>query len=145
MEIATIGFTRSSAEHFFGRIASAGVRGVADVRLHNTSQLAGFAKREDLAYFLRLLCRAEYVELPVLAPEEEMLRAYRGGSIDWEQYSALYIDLLATRDVANVLDHAGFSNGLALLCSEDQPEKCHRRLAAEFLQAHWGDVSIRHL
>ena len=145
MEIATIGFTRTSAQSFFEAITNSGIRTVADVRLHNTSQLAAFAKRDDLAYFLRAICKTGYVELPELAPEEGMLAAYRAKELSWDEYAAAYNALLATRAVESTLDAAKFPRGVILLCSEDKPAKCHRRLAAEYLQARWAGVTIRHL
>lgn len=145
MEIATIGFTKSSAESFFGRIAASGLRRLGDVRLNNTSQLAGFAKRHDLAYFLDRVCQVEYVELPILAPEEEMLRSYRSGALSWADYELRYLELLHKRDAAVVVDQSLFEPGIVLLCSEDKPDHCHRRLAAEYLQSVWGDITIRHL
>ena len=145
MEIATIGFTRTSAQSFFETITRSGIRTVGDVRLHNTSQLAAFAKRDDLAYFLRAICNTAYVELPELAPEGEMLAAYRAKAMSWDEYSSAYSALLASRTVESTLDPATFADGIVLLCSEDKPAKCHRRLAAEYLQAHWPAVTIRHL
>lgn len=94
MEIATIGFTRSSARSFFERIKAFRARTVLDVRLHNTSQLAGFAKRDDLAYLVETICGAGYAEVPGLAPEAEMLKQYRAKDIAWDGYAAAYIRLL---------------------------------------------------
>ena len=145
MEIATIGFTRSSAESFFGRIEASGIRRLGDVRLNNTSQLAGFAKKRDLPYFLDHICGVEYVALPVLAPRDDMLKAYRGGVLPWAEYERQYIALLDERDVATVLQRSSLEPGIVLLCSEDLPDRCHRRLAAEYLKAAWGDITIRHL
>lgn len=145
MEIATIGFTKSSAESFFQRIGSSGLKRLGDVRLNNTSQLAGFAKKPDLAYFLTGLFAVEYVELPELAPEADMLKAYRAGSLDWDGYAHAYLELLRARQVAKSLDRALFEPGIILLCSEPAPERCHRRLAVEHLRDAWGDVSITHL
>lgn len=53
MRLFTIGFTKKSAEHFFETLCRSGAKRVVDVRLNNVSQLAGFAKKSDLAYFLR--------------------------------------------------------------------------------------------
>lgn len=145
MEIATIGFTRTTAESFFGRIAASGIRTVGDVRIHNTSQLAGFAKRDDLEYFLRVLCAADYVELPLLATTEDLLAAYRGKHMTWEEYERSYLATIEERRVENELDQALFAKGIVLLCSEEAADHCHRRLAAEYLQSRWGDVTIRHL
>lgn len=144
MEIATIGFTRSSARSFFERIKAFEARAVLDVRLHNTSQLAGFAKRDDLAYLVETICGAGYAEVPGLAPEAEMLTQYRSKELGWDGYAAAYLRLLEARGVASALDPAVFDRGV-LLCSEATPEHCHRRLAAEYLQGHWGNVTIRHL
>ena len=77
MQLFTIGFTRSSAEAFFGRLQRAGVRRVIDVRLNNRSQLAGFAKRDDLAWFLRALGGIAYQHDAGLAPTPALLAAYR--------------------------------------------------------------------
>lgn len=145
MEIATIGFTRTSAESFFGRIADSGIKRLGDVRVHNTSQLAGFAKKDDLAYFLRVICRVEYVELPELATAPELLTAWRSKQISWPEYEKRYAAVLRERKVEASLDRSLFEPGIILLCSEDTAEHCHRRLAAEYLQTRWPDVKIRHL
>lgn len=145
MEIATIGFTRSSARSFFDRVGGSGLKRLGDVRVHNTSQLAGFAKKDDLAYFLEAICGVHYVEIPELATTEDLLRAYRAREIDWAAYEARYVELLADREVETALDRQTFEPGIILLCSEDTAERCHRRLAAEYLQRHWPDVKIRHL
>lgn len=68
MKLFTIGFTKSSAENFFSRLKNAGVKKIVDVRLNNVSQLSGFAKKNDLKYFAKSLCSAEYEHIPELAP-----------------------------------------------------------------------------
>ena len=144
MEIATIGFTQSSAEHFFERLRAAGVRRLIDVRLHNVSQLAGFAKRDDLAYFLRTICDADYLHEPRLAPSEELLSSYRGKEIEWSEYERRFLDLISERRVHVELKKDLFARSV-LLCSEASAEHCHRRLVAEYLQARWGNLQITHL
>jgi uncharacterized protein (DUF488 family) len=145
LEIYTIGFTQSSAERFFGRLAAAGVKRVLDVRLNNSSQLAGFAKARDLPYFLSELIGASYEHQPLLAPTAEILDAYkkRGGS--WSAYENDFIRLLAERDIAGVLDPADFKTPTALLCSEASAEHCHRRLICEYLAEHWPALEAVHL
>jgi uncharacterized protein (DUF488 family) len=145
VEIYTIGFTQKSAAEFFGRLRAAGIRRLIDVRLQNTSQLAGFAKRGDLAYFLREICGAEYHHEPALAPTPELLRGYAKGEIPWEDYAAAYRRLLAERKVETGLDRGLFDAPAVLLCSEPTAEHCHRRLAAEYLAEQWGGVEVRHL
>jgi len=141
----TIGFTKSSAEHFFGRLQQAGIRRLVDIRLNNTSTLAGFTKKDDLAFFLRSILDAEYVHEPLLAPTPEMLKTYQGKQVGWDEYEVQYNDLLQERDVATALDRVRFEGPTALLCSEATAEQCHRRLAAEHLSAAWGDLEITHL
>jgi uncharacterized protein (DUF488 family) len=144
VEIATIGFTQSSAEHFFGRLKAAGVRRVLDVRLHNASQLAGFTKGLDLAYFLREICRARYEHDLRLAPTDELLSAYRKHDLDWHAYERAFGALMQQRDIPGLLERAEFETKTALLCSEAGPERCHRRLLAELLSDAWG-AEIQHL
>ena len=145
MAVFTIGFTQQTAQQFFEGLRAAGVKRVLDVRLNNTSQLAGFARAGDLRFFLRELCNAEYVPVGVLAPEKAMLAQYRAGSMSWADYDARYQELLARRAVERQLDMTLLDGG-CLLCSELEPHFCHRRLAVEYLQAHTGVVlDVRHI
>ena len=144
MNIFTIGFTKTSAENFFGRLERAGVKSLVDVRLNNQSQLAGFAKNLDLKYFLDRLVNVKYQHEALLAPTKEMLSSYRKKEIDWSTYESLYLALIEERDVANRLRPEDFESA-CLLCSEETSHMCHRRLLAEYLAARWGDVQIVHL
>ena len=144
MRLMTIGFTKKSARQFFGMLRTAGVRRVADVRLNNVSQLAGFAKRKDLEYFLDAICGIDYVHLPALAPTRELLDAFKKHGGDWATYETEFLDLMTRRRVEETVSPA-LLDGACLLCSEDKPDHCHRRLVAEYLDRHWGGVDIRHL
>ena len=143
LRLFTIGFTKKSAERFFTLLRAAGVQCVLDVRLHNRSQLAGFSKRDDLAYFLRAILGIDYLHLPELAPTEPMLTRLRQGGT-WAEYQASFVQTLQARQIEKTLDPARFAQG-CLLCSEDQPEHCHRRLVAEYLAQHWPGLEIVHL
>jgi uncharacterized protein (DUF488 family) len=145
MEIFTIGFSKKSAEEFFGILRRNGIRRLIDVRLHNVSQLAGFTKREDLAYFLRELCSAEYLHEPLLAPTEDMLDAYKKQKGAWEDYERSFCRLLVQRKIEEQIDRVLFAVPAVLLCSEPTAEHCHRRLVAEHLQKKWGNVEIKNL
>jgi uncharacterized protein (DUF488 family) len=145
VEIYTIGFTKRSASGFFGALKDAGIKRLIDVRLNNSSQLAGFTKRDDLAYFLRAICGADYVHELLLAPEQHLFDAYRKNKGSWEEYERRFLELMESRRVEQVLDRGLFSGPSVLLCSEATAEHCHRRLVAEYLQAHWVDITIRHL
>ncbi len=144
MRVYTIGFTKKPASDFFGMLRDSGARRLVDVRLNNVSQLAGFAKRDDLEFFLHEICRMEYVHLPELAPTKEMLAAYRNEHRDWETYEGQFLGLMDERRIANNVARSTIADS-CLLCSEDKPELCHRRLVAEYLDRHWGDVEIVHL
>lgn len=146
MEIFTIGFTRTPAEHFFGRLKSNRIERLLDVRLNNKSQLAGFAKRDDLAYFLRELVGACYEHAPLLAPTQDILDEFKKRKeMPWPEYEDRFLGLMEERRIRDQLSREEFSARTVLLCSEDTPEHCHRRLVAEYLRGHWEDVEIIHL
>ncbi len=145
MEIYTIGFTQTTAEHFFTRLADAHIERLLDVRLNNTSQLAGFAKAQDLPYFARELVGATYEHQPLLAPTQDILDAYKKRKGEWEVYEVEFRTLMERRRIHEVLSPASFGRRTALLCSEASPEYCHRRLVAEFLAKQWSDLEIVHL
>lgn len=144
IRIVTAGFTKKNAREFFTRLKSSGVKRLVDVRLNNTSQLAGFAKREDLAYFLDAILGVEYVHLPILAPTQEMLDAYKKSRGSWEEFEKRFLDLMAAREIERNVDRAVLDDG-CLLCSEEKPHHCHRRLVAEYLRDKWGGVKIEHI
>ena len=146
MKIYTIGYTKKSAEEFFGALGNHGIERVVDVRLKNTSQLAGFTKKQDLEYFLDRILGIEYCHLEFLAPTPELMKAYRDSGEDWDLYVAEFSRLLEERDVLSRLDPECFSEKRScLLCSEPEAERCHRRLVAEHLQEAWPDVELVHL
>lgn len=145
MEIYTIGFTQKSAEEFFGLLRGAGIRRLIDVRLNNVSQLAGFAKRADLEFFLREICGAEYVHEPLLAPTQDLLDAFKKQKGDWAVYEKSFLALMEERKIEKNLDRSLFAPCSVLLCSEATPEHCHRRLILEYLDRKWGGVKARHL
>jgi uncharacterized protein (DUF488 family) len=145
VEIYTIGFTKKSARRFFEQLKAAGVRKLIDVRISNTSQLAGFTRRDDLAYFTESILGATYVHEPRLAPTLGLLRSYRKAEIDWTEFEARYLRLLADRKVELLFSQQFFSGPSALLCSEPTADHCHRRLVLEYLGRHWPGISPVHL
>ncbi len=144
MKLFTIGFTKKSARRFFDLLHQSGTKRVVDVRLNNRSQLAGFAKQDDLAYFLSELCGIEYVHLPTLAPTKEMLDDYKKRRSDWQTYEDRFIALMRQRRIEAAIPQEIVADG-CLLCSEEKPHHCHRRLVTEYLKQHWGNVEIAHL
>lgn len=145
MEVYSIGFTQTTARHFFDRLKAAGIRRLLDVRLNNSSQLAGFAKARDLPYFLESLLGASYEHQPLLAPTQELLDAYKKESLPWGKYERRFLDLMAERRIESVLDRSTFEEPTVLLCSEATAEHCHRRLVCEYLAEYWPDLKVHHL
>lgn len=145
MRVYTIGFSKKSAEEFFGKLMDVGIKRLVDVRLNNTSQLAGFAKRDDLAFFLKHLCGAEYIHEPLLAPTQEMLDAYKKKQDTWQDYEQKFLALMAKRKIEEKISKELFSIPTVLLCSEDSAKRCHRRLVLEYLQEKWGGLEVLHL
>lgn len=140
----TIGFTKKTAAAFFEALRGAEVRRLVDVRLNNVSQLAGFAKKQDLPYLLDQIAGIGYRHMPVLAPTQAMLDRYKKERGSWDAYAAEFLELMRSRhiedpSVVQLLD------GDCLLCSEDTPNRCHRRLVTEYLQPFIDDLEIRHL
>ena len=145
MEIYTVGFTRKSAAEFFELLKARGIRRLIDVRLNNVSQLAGFSKRDDLAYFLREIVGAEYEHEPLLAPTQELLDDFKKRRGSWPDYERRFLALMRERKIEDKLDRASFAEPTVLLCSEATPEHCHRRLVVEYLDAAWGGIEVVHL
>jgi len=145
MEIYSIGFTQKNASEFFGILKAHGIQRLLDVRLNNTSQLAGFAKQADLAYFLHEICGAAYEHEPLLAPTQDILDAYKKQKGSWELYEREFLALMRSRRIETRIDKEGFALKTVLLCSEPTAEHCHRRLVLEYLREHWGGVTISHL
>lgn len=144
VKIFTIGFTKRQARDFFATVCGSGAKHVVDVRLNNVSQLAGFAKRDDLAYFLEAICGLGYVHCPMLAPSKDILYQYRRGDADWTWYEGSFLSLMKERAIEESVPRDVLADG-CLLCSEYDAHYCHRRLVAEYLGEHWGDVEIEHL
>jgi len=145
MSIYTIGFTQKTAERFFNLIKASDTKLLIDVRLNNVSQLAGFAKRDDLRYFLREICRIDYSHEPLLAPEDGMLKSYKNGQMTWMDYERRFLDLMEKRHIESKFSPNDLE-GACLLCSEHKPHQCHRRLVADYLNQHWPtSLQVSHL
>jgi uncharacterized protein (DUF488 family) len=146
MILYTIGFTQKRAETFFTLLSEHGIQRLVDIRLKPGGQLSGFAKQDDLPYFLEHLANGcHYVHMPVLAPSQEILEDYRQDK-NWQRYALRFEALMDERQIPEALERDGFEHQIAcLLCSEATADQCHRRLVAERIAAHWPDVEITHL
>ena len=144
VRLFTIGFTQKTAEAFFTALIEAGVRRVIDIRLNNLSQLAGFTKRDDPRYFLRAIGGIDYLHRPDLAPTQEIMEGFRKGRGGWQTWEKEFLALLAARRVEKAVTPE-LLHEACLLCSEAEPDRCHRRLVAEYLQSRWENLSVLHL
>lgn len=141
----TIGFTKTTAENFFGRLIDSNVKLVVDVRLNNTSQLSGFAKSNDLSYFLSKIGGIRYAHRPELAPTDTMLKEFKKEKGEWSLYERRFLALMEARKIENKFKPEMFDDA-CLLCSEDKPHHCHRRLVCEYLNGKWGAaLKVKHL
>jgi uncharacterized protein (DUF488 family) len=143
-KLFTIGFTKKTAEEFFLKLRKSQVKCVLDVRLNNTSQLSGFAKQKDLEYFLKEIAGIGYVHLPQLCPTGEILEAYKKHKLSWQEYEEQFLSLLKQRHVENTLSIELIDYG-CLLCSEEKPDHCHRRLVGQYLARMLNNLKIEHL
>ncbi len=143
-QIYTIGFTKKTAKEFFTKLKTASVKRILDIRLNNSSQLAGFAKKDDLEYFLLQINNIKYAHLVELSPTKEILDSFKKKKIDWDEYERQFYKLMETRKIELLMSNE-LNDGDCFLCSEPTPEKCHRRLVAEYLKSHLKNIKISHL
>jgi hypothetical protein len=73
-----------------------------------------------------------------------MLDRYKKLKGDWTEYEREFLGLMRAREIERTIPRE-LIDGSCLLCSEDQPHHCHRRLVAEYLREHWEGVEIAHL
>ena len=146
--IYTIGFTKKDAKTFFNLIKDNGISLVVDVRLNNTSQLAGFSKYPDIKYFLAKCSKCHYKSDKNFSPLESTLNDYKKKIISWDQYVIQFNDTMKKRGITEYIKN-NYSDiikddTICFLCSEETPENCHRRLIAEIF-AEIFDANIIHL
>lgn len=145
IKLFTIGFTQKGAKKFFTLLKESGAKKIVDVRLNNSSQLSGFAKRDDLKFFAQEICNVDYVHIPDLAPTKEILDSYKKHGGDWSVYEDKFIELMEKRSIEKLVKSEIIDGG-CLLCSEHQPHHCHRRLVAEYLSKKWSEeITVTHL
>lgn len=144
IKLYTIGFKKKSAQEFFELLKAYNVKRLIDIRLNNTSQLAGFTKSRDLLYFLKEICKAEYIHKPELAPTKALLDNYKKNKLTWQDYEGIFNGILSDRKINEKIKLEELDNA-CLLCSEQEPDQCHRRLVAEYLNKIFMDISIKHL
>ncbi len=144
IKVFTIGYAGKNAQEFFSILKHAGIKKILDVRLYNTSQLAGFTKKQDIEYFLQTIVGAEYIHMPIMAPTKQLLNDYKKGLISWQQYETQFKSIIVQRQIDKHIIPQDMDMS-CFLCGEATADNCHRRLVAEYLAEHWPNISIRHL
>lgn len=145
MKIYTIGFRQKSAEEFFNILKTHEIKQLIDIRESNTSQLSGFTKRDDLQYFLKVIINTSYIHIPELAPDKNIRKKYKETN-DWQEYEKKFLELFDERNVVNLLKRVQYISPFVLLCTEPEPDQCHRRLVADLIKEYvYPDVEIIHL
>jgi uncharacterized protein (DUF488 family) len=141
----TIGYERRPLAEFIGLLQKAGIDAVIDIRLRNTSQLAGYTKRDDLAFLLQQGFGIAYEHHPELAPTDEILDIYMQDH-DWSRYATHFEAMLAERQ-SEVVGRGILARYRApcLLCHEASADQCHRRLVAEWWAAYIPGCKVVHL
>jgi uncharacterized protein (DUF488 family) len=146
MKITTIGFSKKSLEKFVTLLKEDNVDCLIDTRLNNTSQLSGFAKKNDLQYILENFLDIKYVHDLSLAPTPDILNDFKKKKITWEDYKIRYDNLLKKREVQNRINEIlGLGTTICFLCSEHRPEHCHRSILVDFIKQYSGEIEVNHL
>jgi uncharacterized protein (DUF488 family) len=141
MKIYTIGFTKKTLEDFINHLKKDNIQRIVDIRLNDSSQLSGFAKSPDLAFILKQF-GIEYISVKSLAPDKALLDKYRKDK-NWIEYEANFRALMNARNAKDTLNNLQLDKKTScFLCSEDKPEKCHRRLVAEMLDKNFEIVHL---
>lgn len=142
----TIGFTQKSAESFFDLLNKNKVKTVIDIRLNNTSQLAGFAKFPDIQYFLKKICDIDYIHDKIFSPTELTLKKYKNKEITWKQYVEEFNETMQARDVDKHIEkNYKYLDNICLLCSESTHEKCHRSIVSDMFKKQFNNIIIKNL
>ena len=104
-------------------------------RLKNTNQLAGFTKRDDLAYFVEELVHARYVHDKLFAPAPTMMERYIHGNIGWDAYADAYREDMREREaVPQFFDRYGDCESVALVGTATRSRRSHVEVLAEMLE-----------
>lgn len=141
----TIGFTKKSLEEFVELLREHKITRLVDIRLRRESQLSGFAKEKDLKYITEKVLNIKYDIIPDFAPTEELLKQYQKDK-DWDKYERDFLHLINKRDLKRFRETMlNEKEKICLLCSESEPDKCHRRLIAEFFTKLGSNVTIKHI
>jgi len=146
MNIFTIGYTHKSAKEFFNLLLVNNIEIIVDIRLNNTSQLAGYTKKKDLEFFASSIGNISYLHYQQFAPTKELLTRYKKKQIAWDEYEKEFALIMQQRDcLRDFLSNVQGYTNICLLCSEEKADFCHRRLVADYVKDSRSDVQVKHL
>jgi uncharacterized protein (DUF488 family) len=72
------------------------------------------------------------------------LSDYQDKKIDWIGYQKVFRQIIESRQIDKKYNIKDFDNA-CFLCSEELPEKCHRRLIVEYFREKNPDIQIVHI
>jgi uncharacterized protein (DUF488 family) len=147
MQIYTLGFIKKTAEEFFTLIKENKIELLLDIRTNKQTQLPGLTKGRDLEFFLNEICHCQYVYEPLFTPTKQLVEDYLEGKVTWSEYEEIFNETMEERKIEQIFQEKYMHfNRICLLCNEQDPRNCHRRLVAERLQDKLqSEVEIIHI
>lgn len=82
--------------------------------------------------------------IPTLSPSTELLKKYHDKEISWKEYEVLFTkEVLDTQQkYLKIVSDIAKNNNITLLCWEEAPEMCHRRLIAQRIKKLYPDLIV---
>lgn len=81
----------------------------------------------------------------ILAPPPKLVGAWYRDEVDWKQFEAIYTSHLTSEHITPHIDlWSGYAkdSDITLLCTEDSPHQCHRRLLAEYCKQRHPELEV---
>ena len=144
MEVYTAGFTKWLAKDFFSQLKDLKIHKLIDIRLRPNSQLSGFTREVNFSFFLENLSNVKYEHQLSLAPTKELLNKRRNEGLSWQDFEFEYLNLLTKGVLEYCLNEISNQN-ILFLCSETEPQFCHRRILTDKLCRLNSDLEVIHL
>lgn len=82
---------------------------------------------------------------PMLAPPAKLIGDYYKRGLDWEYFEQRFMDHLSDPFVSLALErliYEALNSNVTIMCIEEAPERCHRRLVAEQCQIIAPELTI---
>lgn len=84
--------------------------------------------------------------IPSLSPSTELLKDYHDKKIDWETFEKKFTkeNLNKKNKYLTIISDLVRKYDITLLCWEETPEMCHRRLVAEYIKNLHPEIILKH-